>query len=79
MGSNDSLTRLRALHAPVALADVEKILGPAEHDIGSGVHIFVYDLDDDTVVRVGTPDRQHVTYIIAVDGRGKHILYQQPS
>jgi|HubBroStandDraft_6_1064221.scaffolds.fasta_scaffold325321_2 hypothetical protein len=68
----DPIERLRALHSPVAMADVEAILGPPQHDIGSGIYIFTYALDDGTVIRVGTADRQRVLYIRA----GEHVLFQ---
>ncbi len=51
--------RLEALRAR-SMADVEAILGHSDQDIGSGIHIYIYVLDNG-LIRVGTPDDQHVS------------------
>ena len=73
----DPIEQLRALHAPVAMTDVEAILGKPQADIGSGIHIYTYALASGATVRVGTPDAQHVMYITVIDGSGKQVIYQQ--
>jgi hypothetical protein len=39
---------------------IEQILGKPDKDIGSGVYIFIYLLDDSTSISVSTPDRNTV-------------------
>jgi hypothetical protein len=56
------LDALRALSAP-SMTDIDRLLGAADRDIGSGIHIFEYQLDAATTIRVGTSDRVRVMYI----------------
>ena len=45
-------------------------------DIGSGIHIYVYELSDGSSVRIGTPDGERVTYVVQVlvNGGERRIL-----
>lgn len=39
---------------------IEEILGKPDMDIGSGIYIYVFRLDDSTSITVGTADRNSV-------------------
>jgi hypothetical protein len=68
-GHVTKLEQIRALARPIAFADVTRVLGEPVGDIGSGIHIYEYTLDDGRTLRVGTPDRKRVMYIhIVGDG-----------
>jgi hypothetical protein len=48
---------------------IEKILGKPDMDIGSGIYIYVFRLNDSTSVTVGTPNR-NLVYSIRRTGHG---------
>lgn len=58
---------------------VEKILGKPDSDIGSGIHIYSFTLNDNTHVIVGTPDKNEVLYIHHMDknNKNKNIIYEK--
>jgi hypothetical protein len=43
--------------------DVELILGHPDSDVGSGIYILKYELEDGTLITVGTADKKEVLYI----------------
>jgi hypothetical protein len=53
---------------------VIKLFGEPDDDIGSGIHIFVYNLTDGTVIFIGVTD--HIHYASHVDANGQllHII-----
>ena len=51
--------------------------GEPDKDIGSGIHIYVYELADGSVVKIGTPDDKHIMYAMQVMANGKaHYLFK---
>ncbi|GAA5484391.1 hypothetical protein [Haloferula sargassicola] len=51
--------------------DLVRILGESRMDIGSGIHVFVYTLDQGPSITVGTPDKKKILYV----DRGENRLY----
>jgi hypothetical protein len=58
---------------------IEQILGKPDMDIGSGIYVYVFRLDDSTSVMVGTSDPKSVFYIHrtghGVDG--EQVIYKK--
>jgi hypothetical protein len=48
------------------MKEVIRLCGEPDGDIGSGIHIYVYQLSDGSVVRVGTPDNKRIMYVVHV-------------
>ncbi len=42
---------------------IESILGQPDEDIGSGMYVLEFKLEDGTRITVGTPDKEEVWYI----------------
>jgi len=61
----------RALRKGMSLAQVREWAGEAEKDIGSGIHILTYRLDDGTRVLIGFPDFNRLIYVKHEDKAGK--------
>ena len=59
-----SVKAFRAIGARTGWAAVEARFGAPDADIGSGIHIYVYRLADGSEVRIGTPDRKQILYVI---------------
>lgn len=53
------------------MRDVKRLCGKAERDIGSGIHVYVYDLDDGSVIRLGSPDDEHISYVVHASANGQ--------
>lgn len=53
----------RRLEKGMSLARVREWVGEAEKDIGSGIHILTYRLDDGTRVLIGFPDFNRLIYV----------------
>ncbi len=49
----------RHLRADMTFRDIVKAFGEPDADIGSGIHIYVYILEDSTEIRIGFTDRIH--------------------
>lgn len=45
------------LHMANTYDDITKAFGEPDRDVGSGIHIYVYELDDGTEVWIGYTDR----------------------
>jgi hypothetical protein len=61
----------RSLRPTMTMAEVVRQCGYPDSDIGSGIHIFVYRLDDGSTVRIGTPDLQRMLYATHTEKSGK--------
>jgi hypothetical protein len=61
------LDTFRGLKLGMSYDAVREWVGDADRDIGSGIHIMVYDLDDGTSVRIGFPGFAKLIYV-------KHVL-----
>ena len=46
-----------------SISEVEKVLGKPDADIGSGIFILIYKLDDGTSISVGSADGNKILYI----------------
>ena len=54
---------------------IEEIItsfGQPDRDIGSGIHIFVYNLKDATSIWIGSADNQSIMYLDYVSAKGEH-------
>ena len=67
------------LSQPYDIDEIFSKFGEPHDDIGSGIHIYVYDLNDDTGIWIGYAD--DIWYIHHVDSRGNQIeeLFAKPS
>ncbi len=54
----------------VSMMQVVAACGLPDADIGSGIHIYVYELSDGSRVRVGTPDAEQIIYLVQVLASG---------
>lgn len=56
--SRDSVEYFRKyLKADMHYSDLRSIFGEPDADLGSGIHVYVYDLDDNTQVAIGYTDK----------------------
>lgn len=53
---------------PYDIDEIFSKFGPPHDDIGSGIHIYVYDLNDLTEIWIGYTD--HVLYVKHIDSNG---------
>jgi hypothetical protein len=59
------------------MTDVVRKCGiPDEHQ-GSGIYIFIYDMNDGSVVAVGTADLNHLMYVSHITDRGSRSLFSR--
>lgn len=49
------------------ISKVFKILGPANEELGSGLLIWSFDLDDESIILLGSADGEKVLYIYNTD------------
>ena len=71
-----SAKALRRIKSKMSMKRIIKLCGEPEKDIGSGIHIYVYELEDGSSVWVGTPDRKRIIYVTHVlpDGEKRVII-----
>ena len=62
----------------MSMQDVVRICGVPDQDIGSGIYIFIYKLDDGTQVWIGTGDLNKLLYVNRAfpDGHSESVLKQ---
>jgi hypothetical protein len=78
MVSVAALIRANAMSSgTLTVAELEVSLGKPLRDIGSGIHIFVYNVDGDEL-RIGSPDGTKVMDIRRVHDGNETILYGPP-
>src|SRR5438067_5146762 len=60
----------------MSMKQVIDICGVPDEDIGSGIHIYVYKLSDQSLVRIGTPDKKRLIYVVHVlpNGEARSII-----
>ena len=60
----------------MSMKQVIGICGVPDEDIGSGIHIYVYKLSDGSLVRIGTPDKKRLIYVVHVlpNGEARSII-----
>ena len=56
----------------MTLREVKSTFGRPDEDVGSGIHVFLYHLDDGTTVVIGVTDT--VLYARQVDGNGNLLI-----
>lgn len=61
---------MKAVKATPTFAEITAILGDSYMDVGSGIHMIIYQLDDESIITVGTRDKKTVLY---VDHGGKRL------
>jgi hypothetical protein len=69
--SRRKVEAFRAIRKGTSLPDVESWVGKADKDIGSGIHILTYRLDDGSRVLIGFPDYSKLAYVKHEDKAGK--------
>jgi hypothetical protein len=58
-----SLARFRTLTTTSTVTDVKRFAGEPDGDLGSGIFMYFWKLDDGTRVVVGTPDKERIVYV----------------
>ncbi|MGA2799485.1 MAG: hypothetical protein ABSE63_18025 [Thermoguttaceae bacterium] len=58
------------------MQDVVSICGLPDHHAGSGIYIFIYELEDGSKVWIGTPDLKTLNYVRVdfPDGRKESLI-----
>ena len=71
-----TIEAFRRIEPQMSMKQVIDICGVPDEDIGSGIHIYVYKLSDRSLVRIGTPDKKRLTYIVHVlpNGEARSII-----
>ena len=59
-----SIECFNRIKAEMTMDEVIKICGLPDDDIGSGIHIYIYQLSNGSTVRIGTPDRKRLFYVV---------------
>jgi hypothetical protein len=63
----------RDLKMGMSLQEVAERVGDADKDIGRGIHILEYRLDDGSRVLIGFPDFKKLIYVKHIDKAGKSV------
>ena len=71
--SRRKVEAFRALRKGMSLDEVQAWVGNADKDIGSGIHIITYKLDDGSRVLIGFPDYKKLIYVKHEDKAGKAV------
>jgi hypothetical protein len=71
--SRRKVEAFRELKKGMSLGDVQAWVGNADKDIGSGIHILAYKLDDGSRVLIGFPDFKKLIYVKHEDKAGKSV------
>lgn len=61
------------IDANATMSKVRTKLGEPTRDIGSGIHIYVYELQDGSSVSIGSPDGSDIWYV----RHGDIVLYEK--
>jgi hypothetical protein len=57
------VARFRRLTPTSTMSDVKRLAGEPDADVGSGIYVYSWKLDDGTHVIVGTPDNDKILYV----------------
>jgi hypothetical protein len=57
------LAHFRLLTKDSTMSDVKRLAGEPDGDMGSGIYVYFWKLDDGTQVLVGTPDNIRLFYV----------------
>src|SRR5436305_1919888 len=71
-----TIEAFRRIKPQMSMKQVIEICGVPDEDIGSGIHIYVYKLSDRSLVRIGTPDKKRLIYVVHVllNGEARSII-----
>ena len=71
-----SVEPFRSLTRAMTMVDVVRRCGVPDEHQGSGIYIFIYHLDDGSIVAVGTADLKRLIYVshFEVSGKGSELL-----
>jgi hypothetical protein len=74
------LAHFRLLTKDSTVPDVKRLVGEPDGDMGSGIFMYFWKLDDGTRVIVGTPDNERVLYIdwMKADGAKERLFDAAP-
>ena len=61
-----SINSFRRIDSRMSMKQIIRICGVPDKDVGSGIHIYVYNLSDGSLVRIGTPDNKRLIYVTHV-------------
>lgn len=61
----------RSLTPQMSISMVVEKCGRPDEEIGSGIYIFVYHLQDGSTVSIGTPSLNRIDYVVHTDASGK--------
>jgi len=62
-GTHLTVDDFRFIGAHTTMQDVIARVGAPGGDIGSGIHIYLYRLEDGTLVWIGSPDGSEILYV----------------
>ncbi len=68
------IVAFRQIEADMSFAEICALVGVPDRDIGSGLYVFVYDLDDGSVVVMGFASLSRVMYVNHVYEGGSESL-----
>ena len=66
-----SIAPFRLITDRLSMKQLVEVVGLPDKDIGSGIYIYVYNLNDRSQVRIGTPDGKRILYVIHSLANGK--------
>ena len=71
-----TIEAFRRIEPQMSMMQVIDICGVPDEDTGSGIHIYVYKLSDRSLVRIGTPDKKRLIYVVHVlpNGEARSII-----
>lgn len=62
------------LKSTMSYADIVNVFGNPDGDVGSGLHIYVYNLTDGSVVKIGYADKIMYAKHVSSSGQVLHII-----
>jgi hypothetical protein len=80
-GPTKDIAHFRMVTNGSTVPDVKRLVGEPDGDMGSGIFMYFWKLDDGTRVVVGTPDDQRVLYVdwVKADGTKERLVGAQPT
>ena len=64
----------RSLRGGMSMNAVVEKCGRPDEEVGSGMYIFLWHLDDRSTVSIGTPYLERIDYLLLTDTSGKKSL-----
>jgi hypothetical protein len=66
-----TISQFQSLHREMSMTQIFQVVGLPDSDLGSGIHIYCYQLNDGSLVWVGTPDDEVLLYVDHVFSNGE--------